>query len=105
MNKVLLYCRPGFEKECAAEISAKAAEREIYGFPRVKDDSGYVLFECYQFEDAERLARELPFDELIFARQMLVVGEMLRDLPQEDRITPIVGMLTGVVEKGGELRV
>lgn len=65
MNKVLLYCRPGFEKECAAEISAKAAEREIYGFPRVKDDSGYVLFECYQFEDAERLARELPFDELI----------------------------------------
>ncbi|EIB96965.1 23S rRNA (cytidine(2498)-2'-O)-methyltransferase RlmM [Pantoea anthophila] len=105
MNKVLLYCRPGFEKECAAEISAKAAEREVYGFPRVKEDAGYVLFECYQFEDAERLVRELPFQELIFARQMLVVGELLRDLPQEDRITPIVGMLTGVVEKGGELRV
>jgi 23S rRNA (cytidine2498-2'-O)-methyltransferase len=105
LNKVLLYCRPGFEKECAAEISAKAAEREVYGFPRDpiflrqvaqqladhqhltrKDqvvkrqlthqsfDSGYVLFECYQFEDAERLVRELPFDDLIFARQMLVVA-------------------------------
>ncbi|WP_374058144.1 hypothetical protein [Candidatus Pantoea persica] len=36
---------------------------------------------------------------------MLVVGELLKDLPPEDRITPIVGMLTGVVEKGGELRV
>ncbi len=47
MNKVLLYCRPGFEKECAAEIAACAAEREIYGFPRVKENSGYVLFECY----------------------------------------------------------
>ena len=105
MNKVLLYCRPGFEKECAAEISAKAAEREIYGFPRVKDDSGYVLYECYQQEDAEKLIQTLPFAELIFARQMLVVGELLRDLPPEDRITPIVGMLTGVVEKGGELRV
>ena len=105
MNKVLLYCRPGFEKECAAEISAKAAEREIYGFPRVKDDSGYVLYECYQQQDAEKLIQTLPFAELIFARQMLVVGELLRDLPPEDRITPIVGMLTGMVEKGGELRV
>ena len=105
MNKVLLYCRPGFEKECAAEISAKAAEREIYGFPRVKDDAGYVLFECYQPEEAEKLIATLPFAELIFARQMLVVGELLRDLPPEDRITPIVGMLSGVVEKGGELRV
>ncbi|VEB88416.1 putative RNA 2'-O-ribose methyltransferase [Citrobacter koseri] len=36
---------------------------------------------------------------------MFVVGELLRDLPPEDRITPIVGMLQGVVEKGGELRV
>ncbi|MDO6407603.1 23S rRNA (cytidine(2498)-2'-O)-methyltransferase RlmM [Pantoea phytobeneficialis] len=105
MNKVLLYCRPGFEKECAAEISAKAAVREIYGFPRVKDDAGYVLFECYQQEDAEKLISQLPFAELIFARQMVVVGELLRDLPPEDRISPIVGMLTGVVEKGGELRV
>ncbi|QKJ88472.1 Ribosomal RNA large subunit methyltransferase M [Paramixta manurensis] len=105
MNKVLLYCRQGFEKECAAEITDKAARREIFGFARVKEDAGYVLFECYQTEDAERLLREQPFDELIFARQMVVVGELLRDLPPEDRITPIVGMLTGAVEKGGELRV
>lgn len=49
--------------------------------------------------------RDLPFSSLIFARQMFVVGELLRDLPPEDRITPIVGMLQGVVEKGGELRV
>lgn len=32
-------------------------------------------------------------------------GELLQHLPPEDRITPIVGMLQGVVEKGGELRV
>ncbi len=44
--------------------------------------------------------RDLPFSSLIFARQMFVVGELLRDLPPEDRITPIVGMLQGVVEKG-----
>lgn len=36
---------------------------------------------------------------------MFVVGELLQYLPPEDRITPIVGMLQGVVEKGGDLRV
>lgn len=43
MNKVVLYCRPGFEKECAAEITDKAARLEVFGFARVKDDSGYVI--------------------------------------------------------------
>lgn len=105
MNKIALYCRPGFEKECAAEITDKAAQLEIYGFARVKEHSGYVLFECYQPDDADRLAREIPFRELIFARQMIVVGELLRDLPPEDRVSPIVGMLIGVVDRGGELRV
>ncbi|EIT7186361.1 23S rRNA (cytidine(2498)-2'-O)-methyltransferase RlmM [Serratia sp. SRS-8-S-2018] len=105
MNKIVLYCRPGFEKECAAEITDKAAQLEIYGFARVKEHSGYVLFECYQPDDADRLAREIPFRELIFARQMIVVGELLRDLPPEDRVSPIVGMLIGVVDRGGELRV
>ncbi|STU61666.1 RNA 2'-O-ribose methyltransferase mtfA [Klebsiella pneumoniae subsp. pneumoniae] len=93
MNKVVLYCRPGFEKECAAEITDKAARLEVFGFARVKEDSGYVIFEGYQQDDGEKLVRDLPFSSLIFARQMFVVGELLRDLPPEDRITPIVGML------------
>lgn len=105
MNKVVLYCRPGFEKECGAEIVERAARLEIYGFPRVKDNSGYVIFECYQHDDAERLIRELPFNSLIFARQMLVVGDLLKDLPVDDRVTPIVGMIQGAIEKAGELRV
>lgn len=100
MNKVVLLCRPGFEKECAAEITDKAGRREIFGFARVKDNAGYVIFECYQQDDAEKLVKELPFSSLIFARQMFVVGELLQYLPPEDRITPIVGMLQGVVEKG-----
>ena len=37
MNKVVLYCRPGFEKECAAEITDKAARLEVFGFARVKE--------------------------------------------------------------------
>ncbi len=103
-NKVVLLCRPGFEKECAAEITDKAGQREIFGFARVKENAGYVIYECYQPDDGDKLIRELPFSSLIFARQWFVVGELLQHLPPEDRITPIVGMLQGVVE-GGELRV
>lgn len=104
-NKIALYCRPGFEKECAAEITDKAGQKEVFGFARVKDNSGYVIFECYQAEDADKLARTLPFSELIFARQMIVVGDLLKDLPPEDRITPIVNVLSQQVARAGDLRV
>jgi len=49
-----------------------------------------VIFECYQVGDADRLARELKFAQLIFARQMIVVGDLLQNLPENDRISPIL---------------
>lgn len=90
MNKLALYCRAGFEKEMAGEITEKAAELGVFGFANLKENSGYVIFECYQVDDADRLARELKFDQLIFARQMIVVGELLQNLPENDRISPIL---------------
>lgn len=105
MNKVILYCRQGFEKECAAEITDKAAQAGIYGFARVKEQSAWVLFECYQPGEAETLVKTLLFSTLIFARQMFVAGELLQDLPQDDRISPIIAALTGKIERGGDLRV
>ena len=81
MNKLALYCRAGFEK---------AAELGVFGFANLKENSGYVIFECYQVGDADRLARELKFDQLIFARQMIVVGDLLQNLPENDRISPIL---------------
>ncbi len=53
MKQVMLYCRAGFEKECAGEIQDRATELEVYGFPRLKKNTGFVLFECYQDGDAE----------------------------------------------------
>ena len=90
MNNLLLYCRPGFEKEAAAEITERASNMQCYGFARVKDDSGYVIFELYDEEQADLLARKLPFRELIFIRQMLVVTHELKDLDVADRISPII---------------
>ncbi|AGO15975.1 23S rRNA C2498 ribose 2'-O-ribose methyltransferase [Glaesserella parasuis ZJ0906] len=80
MNKLALHRRAGFEKEVAGEINDKAAQLGIYGFANLKENSGYVIFECYQAGEADRLARELAFNQLIFVRQMIVVGELLQEI-------------------------
>nr|Q7VLM7.2 RecName: Full=Ribosomal RNA large subunit methyltransferase M; AltName: Full=23S rRNA (cytidine2498-2'-O)-methyltransferase; AltName: Full=23S rRNA 2'-O-ribose methyltransferase RlmM [[Haemophilus] ducreyi 35000HP] len=90
MNKLALYCRAGFEKELAGEITDKAAQLGVFGFVNLTEQSGYVIFECYQANEADHLAREIKFEQLIFARQMIVVGELLEDLPTADRISPII---------------
>ncbi len=95
MKHVLLYCRSGFEKECAGEIQDKANDLEIFGFPRVKKQSGYVLFECYQAGDADKLIKKMDFSTLIFARQMIAVSDELTGLPADDRISPILDKVVG----------
>ncbi|RJX67526.1 23S rRNA (cytidine(2498)-2'-O)-methyltransferase RlmM [Vibrio sinensis] len=93
MKQVMLYCRAGFEKECAGEIQDRANKLEVYGFPRVAKNTGYVLFECYQAGDAEKLIKKVDFQSLIFARQMFAVAVEFTDLPREDRISPILNEL------------
>ncbi|MCQ9123085.1 23S rRNA (cytidine(2498)-2'-O)-methyltransferase RlmM [Rodentibacter pneumotropicus] len=99
MNKLALYCRPGFEKEVAAEITDHAASLGIFGFSRVQEHSGYVIFECYQPNEADRLAREVPFNQLIFVRQMLVVSNLLENLDPADRISPILSAFDKLSEQ------
>ncbi|OCG72435.1 23S rRNA (cytidine(2498)-2'-O)-methyltransferase RlmM [Gilliamella sp. Occ3-1] len=105
LNKIILYCRCGFEKECANEITDRAAQKEVYGFAKVKENSGYVVFECYQDDEAQLLIKNLDFRTLIFARQMFVAGDLLVDLPTDDRISPIIDALYGCIDKAGDLRV
>ncbi len=93
MKQVMLYCRAGFEKECAGEIQDKATQLEVYGFPRVESNSGYVLFECYQDGDADKLIKNIDFQALIFSRQMFAVAAEFSQLPKDDRISPILAEL------------
>ena len=107
MKQVMLYCRSGFEKECAGEIQDKATQLEVFGFPRLKSNTGFVLFECYQDGDAEKLIRQIDFQALIFARQMFAVAAEWQDLPKEDRISPMLADLADVesLPRCGELRI
>ncbi|WP_392567017.1 23S rRNA (cytidine(2498)-2'-O)-methyltransferase RlmM [Utexia brackfieldae] len=105
LNKVILYCRSGFEKECAAEITDKAAQLDVYGFAKVKENSAYVIFECYEPEQAQILITKIAFRSLIFARQMFLAGDLFAHLPVEDRITPILQALESGLKGAGDLRV
>jgi 23S rRNA (cytidine2498-2'-O)-methyltransferase len=93
VKQLMLYCRAGFENDCANEIQEKATQLEVYGFPRVVKNSGYVLFECYQSGDAEKLVKDIDFSALIFARQMFAVAGECSELPKDDRISPILDSL------------
>lgn len=90
LSALLLYCRRGFEKECAGEIHEKTQALGIEGYSNAKPDSGFVLFTAHDPEALPRLYAELRFKELIFARQMVFVLPLLNDLPVNDRATPLI---------------
>ncbi len=90
MNHLFLHCRPGFEKETAAEITDAAGALGVYGYCKAKANEAYVLFIAQQPDDATRLVQELDFDELIFVRQWFACLPMVADLPVDDRVSPLV---------------
>ncbi|MCH8532991.1 MAG: 23S rRNA (cytidine(2498)-2'-O)-methyltransferase RlmM [Saccharospirillum sp.] len=85
---LLLFCRPGFEKECLAEVTEAAAECGHAGWSKLIADSGMVQF---QSDRAGRLYEQLP--ELIFAREVWPVFAEIDALPSADRISPILAGL------------
>ena len=90
MLGILLYCRPGFENDCANEIQAKASALGAFGYIKTLKNSGFVLYHCYDPSQVEALGEQIDFAQLIFARQMIVAVALVEDLPAEDRIAPIL---------------
>lgn len=104
MKNVFLFCRTGFEKDCAAEFQHQASLLGISGFVKAKANDAFIIFECFVDGDAERLVHEIPLQDLAFTRQMFAAKALLENLPESDRVTPIVQALSQV-HKAGELRV
>jgi 23S rRNA (cytidine2498-2'-O)-methyltransferase len=100
MQGLLGYCRQGFEPELAAELGERAAMAGIGGYARASRDDGYVLFVTGDDDDAQALARALPFRDLVFARQKLRLLAELRGLDPKDRLTPLLAALPGDLRLG-----
>jgi 23S rRNA (cytidine2498-2'-O)-methyltransferase len=72
----LLYCRPGFERDCVQETQAKQIE--------ATPDSGFVVL-----QGKPRLA----YAQLTFARQLIRLINEVHALPERDRLTPLLAAL------------
>lgn len=92
-TSIVLYCRPGFEKECGAEIQEKAAWNEIYGYLEIIKKQGIVFFHVHQAQDAETLIEKLPLKRLIFTRQWFMTLTEKLELPDYNRVEAIVEAL------------
>jgi len=86
---ILLYCRAGFEGECAQEIAEICAARGIPGKAQYAGNSGFVVFSG----GSEPSAHGLDWRKLIFARQCLLAFASLENLSRSDRLTPIMAAL------------
>jgi 23S rRNA (cytidine2498-2'-O)-methyltransferase len=81
----LLYCRPGFEQDCAQEALRQAKQQKpIIGVeqPAIVGENGYIVVILNQ--------QTLNYRELIFTRQLIRLHRNIATLPERDRLTPIL---------------
>ncbi|GAB3476349.1 23S rRNA (cytidine(2498)-2'-O)-methyltransferase RlmM [Marinomonas epiphytica] len=89
MKNILVYCRQGFEKDCAAEMTEVSAKHGFYGYAKVQPDAGYVVYNFEQKEAGENLINRLDFNQLIFARQIIAVNDVI-SLSQGARVESLL---------------
>ena len=94
MTSIILYCRPGFEKECGAEIQEKAAWNEIFGYLQLTKNEGLVYFHLNDPKDGEILMQKIPLRRLIFARDWFVTLTDKIELPDYNRVEAITEELS-----------
>ena len=89
MDSFLLLTRPGFEGDCAAELSVRAGERGVGGYARAEEGTGWLLWEAPQGAPMD-LMEPLP----VFARTAWPCVRQL-PLPAEHRAEAVVEALAG----------
>ena len=92
----LLYCRAGFEQDCAQEALRQARQQKpvIAEQPAIIAGSGYVIVALN--------GQQLDYRELIFARQLLRLHHTAI-LPERDRLTPILSAIATLSGSFGAL--
>jgi 23S rRNA (cytidine2498-2'-O)-methyltransferase len=86
LSSWLIYCRPGFERDCVEETQAKPVE--------TTENSGFVVL-----QGKPRLA----YRQLTFARQLLSLLAEVHQLPERDRLTPLLAAIPASPERFGAL--
>jgi len=87
---LLAYCRAGFEKEVASELTAHADRLGIVGHIKAKAGAAFALFVPGDADGLNRLFEDLRYEDMVFCRQLVFAGDICGDLPVADRATPLV---------------
>lgn len=88
MNGLLLYCRAGFEPECAREVIDHVYSLGIEGEAEALEGGGAVFFTPENASVMAQLRKHLRFDELVFARQLVFLFGHVA-LTGRDRAGPV----------------
>src|SRR5262249_4793787 len=88
---LLAYCRPGFEGECAQELTASANERAIAGFARTERGSGFVEFVSHG--DAIDPVHAPTWRDLVFARQLVFIVGRATKMSRDDRLAMLMPII------------
>ena len=92
-----MYCRPGFEQDCAQEVLRQARQQRpvLAEQPAIVADNGYVTVELNE--------QQLNYCELVFTRQLIRLHHSIAALPERDRLTPILAAITALPGTFGAL--
>ena len=87
MNNWILYCRPGFERDCVQETLRQAQPQQPVIALQLSTqlNSGYAVVALNE--------QKLTYRELIFSRQLLRLHQTIPVLPERDRLTPILAAI------------
>jgi 23S rRNA (cytidine2498-2'-O)-methyltransferase len=78
----LVYCRPGFERDCVEETQAKPLQ--------ATENSGFVVLQG---------KANLSFRKLAFARQLIRLHAEVSNLPERDRLSPLLTAIPDTPQK------
>lgn len=91
-DRIIALCRPGFEKECAAELQHYCSETGYATYAKTETSSGLVQIISSTRQPLHALLETVQFDTLIFCRQWFTSGEVVSDLPEKNRIQPLLAI-------------
>jgi len=96
MTSTLAYCRPGYENDTANELATRYGEKEYFGYPVSKSNTGFVHYNLYDNTSLGNALALFAVSESIFPRQLIGVFATLNDIEKEDRVGQVLDALEDV---------
>jgi 23S rRNA (cytidine2498-2'-O)-methyltransferase len=90
---LLVQCRPGFEADASLELQTCAHAARVEGEIDARAQSGFIVLTHDTPKLHDDVRRRLDTSRLIFARQSFHVLAVLSDLPERDRLTPLLAAI------------